>query len=58
MKQVLGDVPLMVSCSMDYFMEHTEDGTLPTNVWYGVGGGPLSVDEANRLMEKVRAYRA
>jgi hypothetical protein len=50
----------MVSCSMDYFLSHLADGTLPTNVWYGVGGGPkpLSVDEANRLMDKVRAYRA
>jgi hypothetical protein len=60
MKAVLGDVPIMVSCSMDYFLSHIADGTLPTNVWYGVGGGPkpLSVVEANRLMDKVRAYRA
>ena len=58
MRKVIGDVPILVSCDMDYFVTHLRDRTLSPNVWYGVCGAALTVDEANRLMDEVRAYRS
>jgi len=51
-----GDVPLTIACEYDEFRAALRAHTLPGGVLYNVSGVP-SVDEANRLMEKVRAYR-
>jgi len=56
MRQAIGDIPILVNCSMEYFLTHLRDRTLPPNVWYGVSGS-MSVDEANRVMDEVRDYR-
>jgi len=56
MRKAIGDIPIMVSCSMEYFLTHLRARTLPPNVWYRVDGS-LTVDEANRMMDAVRAYR-
>ncbi|MDP6355584.1 MAG: hypothetical protein QF473_10805 [Planctomycetota bacterium] len=55
MRAIVGDIPIMVSCPLDVFRARLEERSLLPNVWYGVGGA-LSVEEANRLMEKVRNY--
>ena len=57
MRRAVGDIPIMVSCELRQFKARLKNGTLPPNVWYAVHGGPLSVDEANRLMDDVRLYR-
>lgn len=57
MRKVIGDIPILVYCDLDYFISHLKDGTLAPNVWYQVGGGALAIDEANRLMDEVRDYR-
>jgi len=56
MRKAIGDIPIMVSCSMEHFLTHLHGRTLPGNVWYRVDGS-MSVDEANRLMDEVRAHR-
>ncbi len=59
MRLAVGDIPIMVDCGLDTFIRRMNDKTLPPNVWYNVSNDTkLSTDEANRLMAKVRAYRA
>jgi hypothetical protein len=58
MRRAVGDIPIQVACSLDTFRDRLDRGTLMPNVWYVVLGKGLPPDDANRLMEKVRAYRA
>ncbi|MHC4915790.1 MAG: uroporphyrinogen decarboxylase/cobalamine-independent methonine synthase family protein [Planctomycetota bacterium] len=58
MRQAVGDVPMQVFVALESFRERLAGGTLAPNVWYIVDGPGLSVDEANRLMDRVRAYQA
>jgi len=58
MRRAVGDIPLQVCIPLDVFRAGLHDGTLPPNVWYQVCGSPVRVDEANRLMDEVWAYRA
>ncbi len=59
MRAAVGDVPIQVSCGLPTFLERLQARSLPPNVWYVVHAHErIAVDEANRLMEKVRAYRA
>jgi hypothetical protein len=52
-----GDLPLVVQCDFEPFLERLRRGGLPGGVMYQVAGvaGPAT---ANRVMEQVRAYRA
>jgi hypothetical protein len=54
-RQATGDIPLQVNCVKDEFLAALDDGTLPRGVMYWIDSGVQSVDEANRIMEKVRA---
>lgn len=69
MRAAVGDIPLQISVPLDVFRHRLAERTLMPNVWYRVSGGNpgfdspdvsagLSIDEANRLAEQVRAYRA
>ena len=58
MRRAVGDVPLMVWVESTEFQERLARQRLLPNVWYCVAGDELEPDEANRLAEKVRAYRA
>jgi hypothetical protein len=58
MRAAVGEIPLQVSCGMETFRRRLEERTLLPNVWYTVGGQGVSTEEANRLMETVRSYRA
>lgn len=49
-------VPVVVPCKWDEFVRDLNGHTLPGGVMYGISGAP-SVDEANRVMERVREYR-
>ncbi len=51
-----GDVPLVVQVDFHRFVEKVGAHQLPGGVLYKVSGVP-GADTANRLMEKVRAYR-
>lgn len=57
MRLAVGEIPVMVSCPSDYFLSHLNSRTLMPNVWYSVEGDAFSIDEANRVMDAVRAYR-
>lgn len=50
-------VPLVVDCRYEEFVRDLDAKRLPGNVLYQVRSVP-SADEANRAMERVRAYRA
>ena len=60
MRKAVGDMPLMINCTLDAFRQRLEDRALPPNVFYIVESADagLSVDEANRLAEQVWKYRA
>ena len=59
MRRAVGDIPMMTSCTLEQFRSRLSAGALMPNVWYTVDGPEsLSVDDANRMMEAVRAYRA
>lgn len=61
MRRAVGDIPMMVNCASKEFQSRLAARKLMPNVWYTVSAdedGGFSVDAANRLMEKVRAYRA
>lgn len=55
--QTADGVPLVVSCRYEEFVRDLEAHRLPGNVLYKIREAP-SVEAGNRLMEKVRAYRA
>ncbi len=57
LRAVAGDLPLLVSVDFTSFQTALEENRLTGGVFYKVQGVP-SVDSANRVMEKVRAYRA
>ena len=52
-------ITIQLTCSLDVFLQRLDEHTLMPNVFYLVeSAGPgLAVDEANRLAERVRAYR-
>jgi len=56
LKKDTGDVPLVVSVEEDAFEYHLNKHTLPGGVFYWVNS-LKSVDEVNRIMERVRKYR-
>ncbi|MFC1526951.1 hypothetical protein ACFL6X_09105, partial [Candidatus Latescibacterota bacterium] len=51
-----GDLPLVVSAECEPFRQRLGAGDLPGGVYYLVRGVP-GLDEGNRLMDTVRAYR-
>ena len=55
-RQRAGDVPIRVDAPYEAFCERLEKNDLPGGVLYNVCGVP-DADAANRLMERVRAYR-
>ena len=58
MRRAAGEVPIMVACDLKRFLDGLSGRSLMPNVWYNVSGGPIPVDEANRIMDTVRSYRA
>jgi hypothetical protein len=52
------DIPLQIDCSAHQLQKGMQDRTLPGNVMYMVKQGIETVDQANRLMDEVRAYRS
>jgi len=52
-----GDVPLVTSVDVNDFVQKLDAHELPGGVLYHVTGTD-SIDTANRLMERIRAYRA
>lgn len=56
-KRLCGDIPLVISCTKEELVFGMRGRTLPGGILYGVGGVE-SIEEANRLMEEVRRYRA
>jgi hypothetical protein len=56
MKKLVGDVPLVVSVNEDAFERHLNRNSLPGGVFYVVKS-TKSVDEVNRIMERVRKYK-
>ncbi len=59
-RRAVGDLPIQVNCTLDAFVRRLSDRTLMPNVFYIVedDGPGLSIDDANRLANRVRAYRA
>jgi hypothetical protein len=56
MQKVAGEIPIQTSVDVEVFRAGLRDRTLPPNVWYMVYGKSITVDEANALMDEVRAY--
>ena len=52
---VTGSIPLQVNCRKHEFLAALGDGSLPRGVMYWIDSGVQSVEEANRIMERVRA---
>jgi hypothetical protein len=57
-RQVTQDIPLQIDCSARQLEQAMFNQTLPGNVMYMIKDGVKSVDQANRLMDRVRAYRS
>jgi len=58
MRSAVDDIPLQVACELATFRRRLDERTLLPNVWYTVYGQALAAEEANGLMDTVRAYRA
>lgn len=56
LKQQAGDVPLVISVGEDAFEYHLNKHTLPGGIFYWVNS-TRTVDEVNRIMERVRKYK-
>lgn len=57
-RQVTGDMPLQIDCLVEELEQGLARRQLPGGVMYMVKQGIETVAQANRLMEKIRAYRA
>jgi hypothetical protein len=57
LKPVAGDLPLVLNAGFPAFQSALQEHRLTGGVFYKVKGVP-DISSANRLMEKVRAYRA
>jgi len=57
-REMTGDLPLQVDCLGGEFIDGLDQHTLPGGVMYMVRKGIDTVNEANRLMQRVRAYHA
>jgi hypothetical protein len=55
-QSVTGAIPLQINCRRDEFLAAMDDGTLPRNVMYWIDSGVRTAEEANMIMERVRAY--
>ena len=58
LRSAVDDIPLQVACELATFRRRLDERTLLPNVWYTVYGQALAAEEANGLMDTVRAYRA
>ena len=56
LRKRIGDIPLVVNVRFGVFAERLKRRDLPGGVLYIVESAP-GVDEANKLMDTVRAYR-
>ncbi len=63
LKDLVGDIPINITCTLEEFLDGLEQRTLPGNVIYDVSAEgykplPITVDEANILMERIKEYRS
>jgi len=69
LKRLTGKIPLVTECTLGEIERGMDEGSLPGGVLYIVRGhvegrstlqsaAVRSVDEANRIMERIRSYRA
>lgn len=49
-------MPLQINCTRHELEKGLEESSLPRNVMYWVDKGIRTVEEANLLMERVKAY--
>ena len=56
-RAITGDIPLQIDCTAEELEQGMKDRSLPGGTMYMVKSGIETVDQANRLMEKVRDYR-
>lgn len=57
-RQVTGDIPLQIDCRVEELEQGLAKGDLPGSVMYIAKNGEGTIAQVNRLMEKVRAYKA
>lgn len=57
-RKAVGEIPIQVSYPLDVFRRDLKKKALLPNVMYCVHGEGLTSDDANRIMDQVRAYRA
>jgi hypothetical protein len=57
-RQITGDIPLQIDCLAEELEKGLAERSLPGGVMYMVRQGVETIAQANRLMEKVRTYRA
>ncbi|MCP4196460.1 MAG: hypothetical protein GY762_04850 [Proteobacteria bacterium] len=57
-RRVTGDIPLQIDCRFEELEQGLTKRNLPGGVMYMAKQGVETVAQANRLMEKVRTYRA
>ncbi len=60
-RKAVGDVPIMCFCDLGEFKRRLAARALMPNVWYVLEAKSepyMSIDDANRLMDAVRTYRA
>jgi hypothetical protein len=57
-RPITGDIPLQIDCSCAELENAMNNKTLPGGVMYLVREGVRTVDQANRLMDRVRGYRS
>jgi hypothetical protein len=57
-RKVTLDIPLQIDCSASQLEKAIVNKTLPGNIMYMIMGGLETVDKANRLLDRIRDYRA
>jgi hypothetical protein len=56
-RAITGDTPLQIDCLVDELEKGLRHGSLPGGIMLMIKKGVRTVDQANRLMDKVRAYQ-
>jgi hypothetical protein len=57
-RQITGDIPLQIDCSARQLEEAMKNHSLLGNIMYMIVAGVENVDQANRLMDRIRVYRS
>ena len=57
-RELTGDIPIQIDCLAEELEKAASNAALPGNVMYMVTGGVKTIEQANRLVDRVKCYQS